>query len=59
MGGAQSGAVRTRDLERMGIGCDGGCRGILMEKCVGSPSVETSILVDVVGWGTATRDIVT
>jgi hypothetical protein len=57
--GAESGAVSTGDAKRITVGPDVGCRCTLMKKCVGSANVETSVVVGLMGWGTATRDIVT
>jgi hypothetical protein len=57
--GAESGAVSTGDAKRITVGSDVGGRCLLMKKCVGSAGVKTSVVVGVMGWGTATRDMVT
>ena len=59
VGGAECGTVGTSNTERIAVGPDVGCRGILVKKCVGSASVKTSVFVGLMGWGTATRDMVT
>jgi hypothetical protein len=56
---AECGAVGTSDAERIAVGLDVGCRCILVKKGVGSAGVKTTVFVGLMGWGTATRDIVT
>jgi hypothetical protein len=57
--GAERGAVCTGDPKRIAIGCYIGGRHARMEERVRGASVEASVFICVVGWGTATVDIVT